>query len=151
MFCQRISQFYMTYVLNKFHICPNRYDTEGPIDMPNIPPSWLPYWKNGINKRGRIRRRGWKILGARYERSKKKHISGKRKSYSDSKKGARLYGSLHNRDKTKVVQCQSETSIPLVTSTTTFWTSHRGISATQSTSKLGVQAQKPKVIGNEPP
>lgn len=34
------------------------YDTKGPIDMSNIPPSRLPHWKKGINKRGGIRRGG---------------------------------------------------------------------------------------------
>ena len=44
-----------------------------------------------INRRGKVRIRGWKILGReKHESSEEKHIFGRRKAYSNFKVEARL-------------------------------------------------------------
>lgn len=115
------------------------YDAKGPTDMGNILLSWQPHWEKDINIGGEVGRGAWKNWWEIHEGSKEKDIMGRRKSCSDSRKGAWLYSNLHGKVKTKEVQCQSDTRTPSMTPTITSWTSQCRISPTQSINKLKVQ------------
>lgn len=55
---------------------------------------------------------------------------------------------LHGRAVTNEVQYQNTSITPSLSSAIISWISHCAINPTQNTNKLGVQAQKPKVVGN---
>lgn len=107
--------------------------------------------KGGYKSRMRVGMAVENFWEVRHESNEEKYIPGRRKSYLDLWVEARLPSSHHGWAKNQRVGYESSVKSSPVTWRNTSWTSHRGISPTQSTSKLGIQAQKLKAIGNGPP
>ena len=92
------------------------YNMEGPTNILNIPSSWLPYSKKGINKRGGVRRRGWnKNWGERYKRCERNTFWEEGSHLRISKRGLSCLLAFMARLKLRSFSIEGKTITPLVT------------------------------------